>query len=106
LTVSNVYYLRVNQAVQPDTKNSTANNDVSLVKLGCELHGPEDQMVINQSQVIFWENLKADGQVAKAVAQFQKQNPNGQDCSTQNSGSTTQSATTPTTPATTSNKKQ
>jgi hypothetical protein len=63
-------------------------------------------MVINQSQVIFWENLKADGQVAKAVAQFQKQNPNGQDCSTQNSGSTTQSATTPTTPATTSNKKQ
>lgn len=106
LTVSNVYYLRVNQAVQPDTKTaSTASNDVSLVKLGCELHGPEDQMVINQSQVIFWENLKTDGQVAKAVAQFQQQNPNGQNCSTQNaaSGTTTGTSATPaastTTPA-------
>ncbi|MEO8784754.1 MAG: hypothetical protein ABI221_00250 [Candidatus Saccharimonadales bacterium] len=97
LTVSNVYYLRVNQPVQPDTsKTSTSGNDVSLVKLGCELHGPEDQMVINQSQVIFWENLKTDGQVAKAVAQFQKQNPNGQDCSTQaaTTGASTGTSTT------------
>lgn len=99
LTVSNVYYLRVNQAVQPDTKK-TSNNDVSLVKLGCELHGPEDRMVINQSQVIFWENLKSDGQVAKAVAEFQKQNPKGQDCSTQNA---TGQQTQPT--ATTDNKQ-
>jgi hypothetical protein len=39
-------------------------------------------MVINQEQVIFWENLKTDGQVAKAVADYQKQNPNGQKCET------------------------
>jgi hypothetical protein len=80
--MSNIYYLRVNQTVQPDSKNTNNNNDVSLVKLGCELHGPQDQMVINQDQVIFWENLKSDGQVAKAVATFQKNNPDGQNCST------------------------
>lgn len=81
ITLSNIYYLRVNQTVQPNQSNSANNNnDVSLVKLGCELHGPADQMVINQQQVIFWENLKDDGQVAKAVAQYQKQNPNGQNC--------------------------
>lgn len=79
VAMNNIYYLRVNQTVQPNANSSSAN-DVSLVKLGCELHGPSDQMVINAEQVIFWENLKSDGQVAKAVAEFQKQNPNGQNC--------------------------
>jgi len=91
LSMSNVYYLRVNQAVQPNTTASTSN-DVALVKLGCELHGPQDQMVINSSQVTFWENLKADGQVAKAIAEFQKANPNGQDCTA--AAATTPAATT------------
>jgi len=98
ITLNNIYYLRVNQAVQPNT-STTNSNDVSLVKLGCELHGPQDQMLINADQVIFWENLKSDGQVSKAVANFIKQNPNGQTCTT--SSSTTQ----PTTPATSTTKQ-
>lgn len=76
--LNNVYYLRVNQQVQPGEQ--AKQNDVSLAKLGCELHGPQDQMIINRSEVTFWENLKDDGQVAKAVAEFVKANPNGQDC--------------------------
>ena len=79
IAMSSIYYLRVNQTVQPNA-NTSSSNDVSLVKLGCELHGPSDQMVINASQVVFWENLKSDGQVSKAIADFQKQNPNGQNC--------------------------
>jgi hypothetical protein len=82
MRVTEIYYLRVNQIVQPDGSAATNNQDISLVKLGCELHGPQDSMVINQEQVIFWENLKTDGQVAKAVADYQKQNPNGQKCET------------------------
>jgi hypothetical protein len=83
MQMANIYYLRVNQQVQPN--GNATNNDISLVKLGCELHGPQDTMVINQSQIIFWENLKADGQVAKAVADYVKQNPNGQQCNTNTS---------------------
>lgn len=79
MSVSDIYYLRVNQTVQPNGEAAN-NQDVSLVKLGCELHGPDDSMVINQDQVIFWENLKTDGQVAKAVADYKKQNPDGQKC--------------------------
>lgn len=87
MTLDNIYYLRVNQQVQP--KNSQqSSNDVSLVKLGCELHGPQDQMVINRDQIIFWENLKSDGQVAKAVAEYQKQNPQGQQCQTNTNNNT------------------
>jgi hypothetical protein len=93
--LTNIYYLRVNQTVQPNqTTASTSANDVSLVKLGCELHGPVDEMLINQSQVVFWENLKTDGQVAKAVAEFVKQNPNGQKCDTAQSTNTTAPAAT------------
>ncbi|MEI7683181.1 MAG: hypothetical protein WCJ24_02685 [Candidatus Saccharibacteria bacterium] len=97
MTLGSIYYLRVNQTVQPNANTSNAN-DVSLVKLGCELHGPQDQMVINADQVVFWENLKSDGQVAKAVAEFQKQNPKGQNCA---AAAANNSSSTPTTASTT-----
>lgn len=81
LTLNNIYYLRVNQQVQPEQQNAQPGaNDISLVKLGCELHGPEDIMVINREQIIFWENLKTDGQVTKAVEAYVKANPEGQKC--------------------------
>lgn len=116
LSMNNIYYLRVNQQVQPN-QSQTSSNDISLVKLGCELHGPNDNMVINREQVIFWENLKDDGQVAKAVAEYKKQNPGEQKCDQASSQSTdtnaaaqtqtTPTATTPTTttPTTTTPKK-
>lgn len=78
LVLTNIYYLQSPQEVS----NKSTDGNVSLVKLGCELHRPQDAMVINQSQVTFWENLRDDGQVAKAVEQFAQAHPNGQECST------------------------
>lgn len=89
--VTNIYYLQTSSN-GTSTAAAAANTSVSLVKLGCELHEPYDKMVINRDQVTFWENLQGDGQVAKAVATFQKQNPSGQKCTAQGastSGSTT-----------------
>lgn len=101
MRVSDIYYLRVNQTVQPNQQSSgdqtqATNNDISLVKLGCELHGPQDSMVINQNQIIFWENLKDDGQVAKAVATYKEQNPDGQKCDTATQSNTNNSTNTST----------
>lgn len=88
--VSNIYYLQTaNGAASGST---AANTSVSLVKLGCELHEPYDQMVINRDQVTFWENLQSNGQVAKAVATFKQQNPNGQKCADQSSSSSNSSS--------------
>jgi hypothetical protein len=84
-----VYYLNVNQQVQPSQKDQKAQSSITLVKLGCELHGPTDQMLINREQVTFWENLKDEGQVAKAIATWVKDNPNGQNCQTTTSNSST-----------------
>lgn len=82
LVLTNIYYLQSSNS-NSNSSSSQSNQNVSLVKLGCELHKPYDEMVVSTSQVTFWENLQGDGQVAKAVAQFQQQNPNGQNCSNQ-----------------------
>jgi hypothetical protein len=48
-------------------------------------------MVINREQVLFWENLKDDGQVVTAIKKYLSENPDGQKCETP------AAATTPTT---------
>jgi len=88
--LTNIYYLQTSNSGASSSTSSTSNS-VTLVKLGCELHEPYDQMVINSSQVTFWENLQANGQVGKAVATFQKDNPNGQKCTDQSSSSSSTS---------------
>jgi len=86
LVLSNIYYLQTS-STGTTAAASAANSSVSLVKLGCELHEPYDQMVINRTQITFWENLQDNGQVAKAVVAFVKSNPNGQKCTDQSSSS-------------------
>ncbi len=94
IDLTGIYYLRTDSSTT--TTTTTSGNNISLVKLGCELHGPTDEMIINSSQLTFWENLKSDGQVAKAIATYKQQNPNGQNCSTASGTQTTPQATTPT----------
>jgi len=100
--LTNIYYLRTNSTGQAAT-TATSASDVSLVKLGCELHGPYDEMIINRDQVTFWENLQDSGQVAKAIAQYKQANPHGKKCSTTSNNGTQQapSATTPSNTGTT-----
>lgn len=99
VVLKDVYYLTTEQT----TDNKAANPQ--LTKLGCQqLHSPYDEMVINRNQVAFWENLKDDGKVAKAIEQYVKQNPKGPNCdeqSTQPSGTSTQNSTSTDAPAST-----
>lgn len=89
VVIQDIYYLSVNQQVQPNTENQAAAQDISLVKLGCELHGPQDRMVINREQVVFWENLKDDGKVVDAIKRFKEANPNGLNCNDQSQSQNT-----------------
>jgi hypothetical protein len=63
--LKNIYYIQ-----QP--KPGEKADDISLLKLGNELHGPEDMMEINRSQILFIEKLKEDGKVAKAIQSYQQ----------------------------------
>ena len=65
-TLEDIYYLQVQQQnIQPEQQGQQPK--LSLVKLGNELHGPRDKMVINRDQILFWENLKDDGRVVTAI---------------------------------------
>lgn len=90
----NIYYLQTSTNGSTDqTQTSASASNVSLVKLGCELHAPYDQMVINSDQVLFWENIQDSSQVAKAIANYKKTNTNGQ-CSQASQSSTQQAPST------------
>lgn len=69
--LTDIYYLQVQQSVQPAEKDK--NPQVSLAKLGSELHGPEDRMRINRDQILFWENLKDSSKVVEAIKKSQEQ---------------------------------
>jgi len=75
LVLENIYYLRSAGNLQiSEDKNSTttpATDNFSLVKLGNELHGPEDKMSINLSQVLFVEDLKPDSKVVEAIRAYE-----------------------------------
>lgn len=88
VVLDNIYYLQTSNT-GTSTTATAQNTSVSLVKLGCELHSPYDQMVINRDQVTFWENLQDSGQVAKAVKTFEQQNPQGQKCADQSTSNNT-----------------
>lgn len=76
--LSDIYYLQQSEAQADKTKAQQAATspesqaNMSLAKLGNELHAPEDAMYINKDEVLFWENLKKDGKVSTAIAEDKK----------------------------------
>jgi hypothetical protein len=71
--LNNIYYLQApttedSENLQATTAQQAA--DVQLIKLGSEVHGPEDSMVINEDQILFFENLKADGKVTTSIGEY------------------------------------
>ena len=63
--LEDVYYIRVNPSQEQD---KTKPPDLSLVKLGNEIHGPQDAIYLNRDHILYIEDLKDDGQVVKAIA--------------------------------------
>ncbi|HYE22238.1 MAG TPA: hypothetical protein VD998_01465 [Verrucomicrobiae bacterium] len=84
MVLTDVYYLQVTQPLQSAATGSTGttptntgtanqNQEIKLVKLGGELHGPEDAMYFGRDQVLFWENMKDDSRVLEAIKKYQTQ---------------------------------
>ena len=63
-----IYYLQTSGPLQAGGEQQP--QDLALVKLGAELHGPTDEMQINREHVLFIETLKNDSKVVKAIEQF------------------------------------
>ena len=74
--LEDIYYLQVQNNSQVQQAEAQQAPQIQLVKLGNEIHGPEDEMIINADQILFWENLKDEGQVADAIARYKEDGEN------------------------------
>lgn len=66
--LKDVYYIRLNQSTDSAKKDSE-EPQLSLVKLGDQIHGPVDEMRINKEQVLFVERIKDESTVVRAIMQ-------------------------------------
>ncbi len=76
LKLTDIYYLQTQasstNSQNPQQTSSSQTNNVQLIKLGDEIHGPEDEMILSKAQVLFYENLKPDSKVATSIDQYKK----------------------------------
>jgi len=75
LKLTDIYYLQTQTEGETEAnpqQTSTDQSDVQLIKLGEEIHGPEDEMVLSKDQLLFYENLKVDGKVAQSIEAYKK----------------------------------
>lgn len=78
MKLTDVYYLQNQAGAAEGSENpqtaATDQSSVQLIKLGEEIHGPEDAMIISKDQVLFYENLKPDGKVAQSIDRHKNAN--------------------------------
>lgn len=79
LVLREIYYLQVvTEPLQRSQEGESATTgdsnqteqQLKLIKLGDELHGPTDEMVINCDQIVLTEKLKPESQVVKAINSY------------------------------------
>ena len=81
LSLTDIYYLQLAQPLQStDAKDQTALQDnskqqLTLIKLGKELHGPKDKMVINRDNIIFYEEINNDSKVVQTITKYKESQP-------------------------------
>lgn len=75
--LTDIYYLQMQQGLQSqqlatEGEETTPQTEpqLTLIKLGNELHGPLDQMTINRDQILFIEGLAENSQVLQSIKQY------------------------------------
>ena len=70
IKLSDVYYFG------PSTRSARsgqADDEFVLVKLGSELHGPTDEMQINNDHILYIEKLSSNSRVVQAILDYKTQ---------------------------------
>lgn len=88
-TLKDVYYLQLQQVQTPPVQAQIDPNNpdvgaqvvdapvpqppqLTLIKFGTELHGPEDYMQLNRDHILFWEELRDDSSVVRAIVDYKE----------------------------------
>ena len=83
-TLKEVYYLKVQNSLVPPQEGDVKvegqeaqpqqKNELTLIKMGNELHGPTDEIKINNKHILYIEALKTDSKVVKAISDYKAKN--------------------------------
>jgi hypothetical protein len=82
--LSDVYYLmrktplQTQVPVEGDAAAAAQQSQLTLIKLGNEIHGPKDAMILNQKHILFVENLKDDSKIVAAINDYKTKQANEQ----------------------------
>lgn len=71
-TLTEVYYVLATQ-LQPQDPKVAPTTQLSLQRLGGEIHGPRQEMKIAKSQILFVEELRADSPLVQSINQLKAQ---------------------------------
>lgn len=66
VTITDVYYFGKDS-------NNPNSEDVVLLKLGSEVHGPTDEMKILENHILYIEKLSNDSRVVEAIREYKNQ---------------------------------
>ncbi len=74
LKITNIYYPQAQTTEETSTKTDVQSeqSNIQLFRVTDGVHGPEDQMIITKSQVLYYENLKSDSKVTQLIEQNEK----------------------------------
>ncbi len=71
IVLTNVFYIKIGDT-SAEAQTDLNQPKFSLIKLGNELHGPTDELFINRSQVVFYENLRDDSKVVESIRNYKE----------------------------------
>jgi len=79
--LTDIYYLQLDKPLQSNNpkdavKETENQSKLSLMKLGKEVHGPNDQMVLNRDHLLFYEELTPDSKVVKSIQKYKSEQKN------------------------------
>lgn len=69
ITLRDVYYVQMSGPIQPASEGNQPQ--LTVIKLGNEIHGPQDVMMIPKASVLFFEDLRADAPIVQAIEKYQ-----------------------------------
>ncbi|MFA6474584.1 MAG: hypothetical protein WCV88_00095 [Patescibacteria group bacterium] len=81
LVLFDVYYLQVspktdttNTATDTNTDTTTPDNGVKLKKLADDFYKPNNYIIINRNEILFWQHLTDSSPIIDAINKYQAEN--------------------------------
>jgi hypothetical protein len=67
IELKDVYYLPSQDKLQDGNQDK---KKLSIIKLGEEVHGPEDSIFLNKQHVVLYENMKSSSKINEAIKTY------------------------------------